>query len=216
MFISSFIFLLALFAEFNLNWLSLYMELLILQTLTLYYLYRLLSALNLYQLVGYSTLSLVIFAAYLFWLQFDVFACFLLVAESIVLLFVLSLLMHLNYTNLESKFTAQNIFIIFISVTCINIFPNSNFFSYWVDWYNSQVSQYNDLLPQFIYFYLIDSPVVVLTGVWLLVLTLLLVHLILSISLTRQTTTTTLHYTRKTQNIWTQWYKKPVLRFFKK
>lgn len=216
MFISSFIFFIALFSEFNLNWLSLYAELLILQSLTLYYLYRLLSALNLYQLVGYSTLVLVVFASYLFWLQFDVFACFLLVAESIVLLFVLSLLMHLNYTNLEGKFVAKSIFIIFAFVAFLNIFPTITTFSYWVDWYGSQVSQYNDLLPQFIYFYLLDSPIVILTGVWLLVLTLLLVHLILSISLTRQTATTNLYYTRKTQNIWTQWYKKPTLRFFKK
>jgi hypothetical protein len=72
------------------------------------------------------------------------------------------------------------------------------------------------LLPQYIYFYVIDSPMVILTGFWLLILTFLLVHLILSISLSRHTDNLNIIYTRKTQNIWSQWYKKPNLRFFKK
>lgn len=54
---------------------------------------------NMYQLVGYASLTLISLGCLLFYLQLDVFACFLLVAEAIVMLFALTILMHLNYTN---------------------------------------------------------------------------------------------------------------------
>ena len=204
------------FFKINIQWFDLSLEVFLLQSLIFYYLYRLLVIINLYQLVGYSTLVLGLFAIYLFWLQFDVFACFLLVAELVVMLFVLSLLMHLNYTNLTKiNVTKTLLFIPFFSLF-FSQFSSTNNFTYWVDWYSSQLSQYNDLLPQYLFFYLVDSPLVVLVGVWLLILTFLLVQIILSISFNRQVSNTTISYTRRTQNIWSQWYKKPIVRFFQK
>lgn len=57
------------------------------------------------------------------------------------------------------------------------------------------------MLPQYLYFYLIDSYIIYLIGVWLLVVTILLVHLILGISLNLQGQMHQINYTRKTQNI---------------
>ena len=216
MFIGLLLLLFVNFTSFQIHWFQLTIEVFLLQSLLLYYLYRLVLVINLYQLVGYSTLTLLFLAAYLFWLQFDVFACFLLVAESVVMLFVLSLLMHLNYTNLSKLNTPKLFFLLPLFVLMFHSTNSTEVFSYWVDWYSTQVSQYSDLLPQYIYFYVIDSPMVILTGFWLLILTFLLVHLILSISFSRHTNNLNIIYTRKTQNIWSQWYKKPNLRFFKK
>lgn len=204
-----------LFTPYAAEWLSIDIEVIFLQTLMLYYIMRLGMVKNLFQLAGYSALVLITLGIYLFWLQFDVFACFLLVAESIVILFMVSLLMHLNYTNLKNL-TKTNWIVFLILPTLVNLFITNSQYNYWVDWYSSQISQYNDLLPQYIYFYTIDNGVVLLTALWLLVLTFLLVHLILNVHVSMGSNITTLTYTRKTQNIWSQWYKKPLIRFFKK
>lgn len=209
-------FLLTILPDFYISWLAFAPEVLLVQTIITYYLYRVTLVKNVYQLIGYATLLLTSFAIYLFLLQFDVFACFLLVAESIVMLFALSILMHLNYTNLCTPSKVNAAWLLSLLVAMCPVIAYTDQLTYWVDWYATQSSQYNDLLPQYIYFYLVDSPVVMIIGLWLLVVTILLVHLILSMSLSRVSTTTELSYTRKAQNIWTQWYKKPFLRFFKK
>lgn len=204
------------YLEFTVLWFSVSADSLVIQTLLLYFIFRLAFAVNLYQLIGYSSLTLLSIGAALFWLQFDVFACFLLVAESIVLLFVLSILMHLNYTNLTKSSLKKPIIYLTLIVLLATQIKDSGNFSYWVDWYTTQSSQFNDLLPQYLYFYTLDAAVVVLTGLWLLILTLLLVHLILSLHFSNSTDSSEISYFRKTQNIWSQWYKKPTLRFFKK
>lgn len=215
MFASLILIALIAFLPCEVTWLSLQPEVIALQTLVVYYVIRLGLIKNLYQLAGYSALFLVALGVYLFYLQFDVFACFLLVAESIVILFIVSILMHFNYTNIQSKSQNRLWVLCFIPVyfTYLN---TSTDFNYWVYWYQSQISQYNDLLPQFIYLYYMDEPVVLLTAIWLVILTLLLVHLILNNMLEKSTHTTNIIYTRKTQNIWSQWYKKPFIRFFQK
>ena len=210
----SFIFI-NLFAH-PLIWLMITPELLIIQLLLFYYTIRLLNIKNYYQLLGYAVLFLVVLSIYLFWLQFDVFACFLLVAESIVMLFILTTLLHINYTNLL-KLNALNLWIPFLVILFFwqgEIILTS--FNYWVDWYESQISQFSDLLPQFIFFYSIDTYIVPLIGLWLLILTFVLIYLILNISLSKNTNNSSLFYTKKIQNIWSQWYVKPFIRFFNK
>lgn len=197
-------------------WLMITPELLIIQLLLFYYTIRLLNIKNYYQLLGYAVLFLVVLSIYLFWLQFDVFACFLLVAESIVMLFILTTLLHINYTNLL-KLNALNLWIPFLVILFFwqgEIILTS--FNYWVDWYESQISQFSDLLPQFIFFYSIDTYIVPLIGLWLLILTFVLIYLILNISLSKNTNNSSLFYTKKIQNIWSQWYVKPFIRFFNK
>lgn len=100
------------FFQTSLTWFTFSAEVVLLQSLSFYYLYRLAAMRNVYQLAGYSALLLVVFAAYLFFLQLDVFACFLLVAESIVVLFALSILMHLNYTNIKYMKIASPLLIV--------------------------------------------------------------------------------------------------------
>lgn len=210
----SFIFI-NLFAH-SLIWLMITPELLIIQLLLFYYTIRLLNIKNYYQLLGYAVLFLVVLSIYLFWLQFDVFACFLLVAESIVMLFILTTLLHINYTNLL-KLNALNLWTPFLVILFFwqgEIILTS--FNYWVDWYESQISQFSDLLPQFIFFYSIDTYIVPLIGLWLLILTFVLIYLILNISLSKNTNNSSLFYTKKIQNIWSQWYVKPFIRFFNK
>lgn len=197
-------------------WLMITPELMLVQLLLFYYTIRLLNIKNYYQLLGYAVLFLITLSIYLFWLQFDVFSCFLLVAESIVMLFILTTLLHINYTNLF-KLNTLNTWIPFLVILClwqgrIVLTP----FNYWVDWYESQTSQFSDLLPQFIFFYSIDAHIVPLIGLWLLILTFVLIYLILNISLSKNTSNSSLFYTKKIQNIWSQWYVKPFIRFFKK
>jgi hypothetical protein len=80
------------------------------------------------------------------------------------MLFVLSLLMHLNYTNLGKLNTPKLFFFLPLFGLVFHTTNSTEVFSYWVDWYSTQISQYSDLLPQYIYFYVIDSPMVILTG----------------------------------------------------
>lgn len=201
---------------YHIQWLVMSPELILLQSLTMYYFYRIALSGNIYQLVGYAALSLVLITSYLFYLQFDVFACFLIVSESIVMLFALTVLLHLNYTNISFWNRTPIVSVVLLLGFICGSISSYNNFSYWVDWYSTAESQTNDLLPQYIYFYIIDSPVVVIVGFWLLILTILLVQLILSLGVEGVSSANATTYSRKTQNIWTQWYKKAYIRFFKK
>lgn len=216
MFVGISIFFLINLLNYSFNWLTLIPELILIQLFLLYYTIRLFNIKNYYQLIGYAVLFLLFLAIYLFWLQFDVFACFLLVAESVVMLFIITTLLHINYTNLSKIFTIN----IWLPFALILLFWQGSVsissFNYWVDWYESQVSQFSDLLPQFIFFYHIDGSIIPLIGLWLLILTFVLIYLILHISFSKNTTSTSLFYTKKIQNIWSQWYVKPFIRFFTK
>lgn len=201
---------------YQIIWLHILPELLLIQLLLLYYALRLFNIINYYQLVGYAVLFLLFLSVYLFWLQFDVFACFLIGAEAIIMLFILTTFLHINYTNLN-KLVALHLWIPFVMILFAwqgSIVITS--FNYWVDWYETQISQFNDLLPQFIYFYVIDVNIVPLVGLWLLILTFVLIQFILNMSLINSSTNSSLFYTKKIQNIWTQWYTKPFVRFFTK
>jgi hypothetical protein len=189
------------FINYSLEWFTFTLEFSLAQVVLMYFLLRLFFLKNNYQLVGYATLILILLGVYLFILQFDVFACFLLVAESVVMLFILSILMHLNYTNITETVSSNTILVGLLPVTFLATSTDSSNYSYWVDWFSCQISQYNDLLPQYIYFYLNDSPVVLLVGIWLLILTFLLVHLILRVSLSKSYFSNSVIYFRKTQNI---------------
>lgn len=216
MLIGYILFVLINLLNYQILWLHILPELVLIQLLLLYYCIRLFNIKNYYQLIGYAVLFLLILSIYLFWLQFDVFACFLLVAELIVMLFVLTTLLHINYTNL-SKLTTINVWVPFCFILfCWQGVNTITSFNYWVDWYETQISQFSDLLPQFIFFYHIDTALVPLIGLWLLVLTFVLIFLILHISFSTNSTNKSLFYTKKLQNIWTQWYVKPFIRFFTK
>jgi len=102
----------------------------IFQSLITYFLLRLFFIKNNYQLVGYATLTLLIFGGYLFFLQYDVFACFLLVAESVVMLFILSILMHLNYTNIRDTSVGTLVLVSSSSVLCCSGGINQHRYTY--------------------------------------------------------------------------------------
>lgn len=216
MFLTISLFILINILQYSITWLVFTPELILIQLFLFYYTIRLFNIKNYYQLVGYAVLFLLFLAIYLFWLQFDVFACFLLVAESVVMLFILTTLLHINYTNLMRNSTISLWLPFFIILFMYQGVLSTNSFNYWVDWYETQASQFSDLLPQFIFFYFIDKAIVPLIGLWLLILTFVLIYLILHISFSKNFTTTSLFYTKKIQNIWSQWYAKPFIRFFNK
>lgn len=206
-----------MWVSYSTPFLSLEVLVCILELFLIYFFYKLSSYANAYQLVGYTSLWLLSSASYLFYLQFDVFACFLLVSESIVLLFALSIILHGNITNLQVKTSSK--LLLFLTPLLVSVLSTCNVaagFKYWVDWYLTSSTSFNDLLPQYLYFYNIDQWVAVLIAVWLFILTLLVVQLILSLVLGNTTQTLDVSYSRKTQDIWAQWYIKPVTRFFQK
>lgn len=198
------------------SWVAISPDVCLIQAIALFCMFRAATARNAYQLVWFTTSVVLAAALLLFHAQLDAYACFLLLAELVTLLFALTILIHLNYTNLEQRVasTRPQLLAGIVALTPTTIAVSR--YDYWVDWFAAQSSHYNDLLAQFIYFFLADGPVVVLVGVWLLVVTLLLVGVILALQLGRVSSQTTVAYTRKSQNIWTQWYTKPVSRFFTK
>lgn len=205
---------------FWIGWLELDWKVSFIQILFLFFSWRLFFLKNNYQLVGYSFLWIFNAAIYLFFLQLDVFACFLLVSESIVMLFVLTMLIHFNVNNLKNIFFKKNIIFLVIIILIVFFFINTwkvNYYNYYFDWYSSIHNNYNDLVSQYIYFYK-NKYLLILIGLWLLVLTFLLVNIVIScfsINLENKSEKQSYtNYTRKTQNIWKQWYTKPIIRFF--
>ena len=112
--------------------------------------------------------------------QLDVFACFLLVSETVVIFFMLTFIIHVNHTNLSlrSKRSPLLIFIIFLAGAFVNYRYYDDGFSYYISWYTSQMSSYNDLLSQYIYLYTLNPYLTLIVGSWLLLLTFFLVLVI--------------------------------------
>lgn len=120
-------------SSFYISWYSLNVELLLIQIITIYFLHQLSSVKNSYQLIGYMSLTLVFLGINLFYLQFDVYACFLLIAESIVMLFALSILMHLNVTNRGCNSNKPLYILPIAGVLVLSKLYYSQEFVYWVD-----------------------------------------------------------------------------------
>lgn len=151
---------------------------------------------------------------YLFIFQLDVFACFLLVSETVVIFFVLSFLVHTNHTNMNLFYkNSQAILLVYFLLIFLNLAsPNfSNIYTYFTDWFCSALSSYNDLFAQYIYLYSYSKGLILVIGSWLLLLTFLLV-IVLS---TSYTPTKSLNFVNKRQSLWVQWFRKPFTKFFK-
>ena len=82
---------------FDINLLLLFLEVIL-----FYYLIKTQLSVNSFQLLGYLSVVILSFSSYLFYLQLDVFGCFMLVSESIVILFGVSIVIHLNWHNLPA------------------------------------------------------------------------------------------------------------------
>jgi len=158
---------------------------------------------------------------YLFFLQLDAYACFLLLSESVVIFFVFSMLLHLNVNNLKhrnSKISLMVLFFCFFIGLTINS-STATYFNYFVSWYITQISHYNDLLAQYLFLYT-NGIILILIGFFLLIITFVLVLLVISsfsVDLKKtQNETKKVFYVRKSQNMWKQWFTKPFSRFFSK
>lgn len=224
MILLSLIVLISATSRFNIliwdGWLELDWSVSFVQLMVIFSVWRLFFMKNNYQLVGYSFLFVLSISMYLFFLQLDVFACFLLVSECIVLLFVLTMLIHLNSTNLLNPIKTRNLTAAYIFVFISFLFNTWSFtyYNYFVDWYAVQDSTYNDLIAQYIYFYS-NKVVVILIGYWLLLVTFILVAITLScFSVHADSDVSSFKkviFVRKSQSTWKQWYTKPITRFFK-
>lgn len=202
------------------GWLELDWSVSLVQLTVLFSIWRLFFIKNNYQMVGYSFLFVLSLSVYLFFLQLDVFACFLLVSESIVLLFVLTMLIHLNSSNIIDPIKTRNLLLAYVVIFSSFLFNTWSFtyYNYYVDWYSSQDSTYNDLISQYIYFYN-NHVIVLLVGFWLLVVTFILVSIVLSCFSVHADSDVhnfkKVIFVRRSQNTWKQWYSKPITRFFK-
>lgn len=201
------------------GWISLDWKVSILQLSLLFFFVRLFFIQNNYQVVGYSLLFILGISVYLFYMQLDVFACFLLISETIVLLFVLTMLIHLNSNNLKTSLRARNLALVWLGVIVI-LLNNTwlvNYYNYYVEWYLSQYNGYNDLVSQYIYFFE-SKYILVLIALWLLILTMLLVSIVISCYSAQLNNTkveiNTVMYSRKSESLWHQWFTKPINRFF--
>lgn len=193
------------------GWLGFNCELVFVQICLLFILARLNSSINLYQLLGFGFVFISVLGAHLFLLQLDVFGCFLLVGESVIFLFILSMLIHLNINNLVRYRSSAVVY----GLVIILILPTSSaegLFSYYVDWYASQLSSYNDLIAQYLCFYQYHTPLLIFVGFWLLGLTFLLVTLATISTLNNfSRMSSEIKYVRQYQNLWDQWYRKPLI-----
>lgn len=169
---------------------------------------------NIFKLLLWVFLLILLLTGYLFIFQLDVFACFLVVSETVVIFFVLSFIIHINHTNInlsyKSSFIIYPLFFI-LPLVYVNFNYIESVYSYYIDWFVSSLSSYNDLLSQYIYLYSYSNGLILIIGSWLLLLTFLIV-IILSLS---PTTVTNNNFINKRQSLWVQWFRKPYLRFFK-
>ena len=129
---------------------------------------------------------------------------------------MLTFAIHVNHTNLPLK--NKKSFVAFFPVLLAGFFVNflsyGSDFTYFIDWYTSQVSSYNDLLSQYIYLYQLNSYLTLIIGCWLLLLTFFIV-LVLTASSNAGKKAGTLNYFFKRQSLWKQWGVRPFLKFFK-
>ena len=194
-----------------LGWLSFNVEFFLLQVTLIFILLKLNSSLNMYQTLGYSFIVVILLSGYLFLEQLDVFACFLLVGESVIFLFALSMLVHLNVNNIVSYRLRLLVLISSSLGLLLPLLGQEALFSFYSDWYSAQTSSYNDLLSQYLCLYVYHYPLLIIVGVWLLGLTFLLVSLA-TISFVRQDSVKLdVSYVRQYQSLWSQWYKKPFI-----
>jgi hypothetical protein len=168
-----------------------------------------------FELLLWAFLFIFSFVIILFLYQLDVFACFLLVSETVVIFFILTFLIYSNHTNSSIYRTSSAVIISFILVAggfWVSKF-DSNVYAYYIDWYVGQISSYNDLLSQYIYIYNLNNYLTLIIGLWLLLLTFFLVIILSTKS--EVGTNGFINYFFKRQNMWKQWATQPFLKFFK-
>ena len=202
---------------FWLSWVNFNLVLTFFQVFIIFSAVKLFFSKNIYELVLWSFLVIFTLTLCLFVYQLDVFACFLLVSETVVIFFILTFIIHVNHTNLplgNSK-VYLHISTILLAYAFFNVaYFDGSSFSYRVLWYTSQISSYNDLLSQYIYLYTLNSYLTLIVGFWLLLLTFFLV-LTVTASSHSSTNTSVSNYFLKKQNLWKQWCSSPFLKFFK-
>lgn len=90
---------------------------------------------NVYELLLWAFISITSFVFCLFFYQLDVFACFLLVSESVVIFFILTFIIHVNHTNINLSYRGGYLLLSVILVSCAFVFfvQDVNVYSYYLD-----------------------------------------------------------------------------------
>lgn len=224
MFILFFILLLFTFLPSGFNdilwfsWVNMNFTLIIFQLFLIFATLKLFFSKNIYEMLLWSFLNIFTLVIGLFIYQLDVFACFLLISETVVIFFILTFIIHVNHNNMhlsKSKSYITILIILFLALFINFFYYNSSNYSYYTDWYTSQLSSYNDLLSQYIYIYTINNYLMLLVGSWLLLLTFFLVIVLTTSTNSSSLKETSFNYFFKKQNMWKQWSHSPFLKFFK-
>lgn len=169
-------------------------EVVVLQFLLIYILVLIFSSTSLFYIVFYLLLEIIYFGFFLALYQFELFAAFLWLAESVVifvsllLLFYISIYDNTNQVNIEifNKRLYIVLVVVFL-VTLTFIFPSElefflplefNSFFVWDDFYESLYNdKMNDLFGLFLSFYFFNSLEFLMVGFLLLVGSVICVNL---------------------------------------
>jgi hypothetical protein len=184
-------------------WNSFWLEFFVLQVFIMYQIYKLFSEKNFFKMLISLLYFLILISIYLSVMQLELFACFLFLSEFIIIVFFYCLFLHLNYNNKPFFWTnvTDATFFKSISLTVVLVIWYLNkdvvllynindlylIFTDIYTFYNNYLM--NDLVFLFFYFFHYNVCVLLFIGLFLLVMTMVLLYtvwLYVSLYLTRK------------------------------
>lgn len=163
---------------------------------------------------------LLLFSGILFWYQIEVYACFLLVNELMILLFIFILLIYKSYpSNIKGSEFYSSGFLIFLNIISFFSWYISNYFVfiqnwmdwYWIDFYSILINlTYNDLVAPFYFFYIFYPNILLFLGLFLFFLSVIYLYLIFQAHNTSLKLSIRINTNTQEQNLY-----KPSSRHFK-
>lgn len=160
------------------NWLSINLKIFLPQFFLLYFTIKMFLKKNNYYFLGYNFLWIFMLFVFLSICQLSLFGLIILITESIVLFFILFIFIHTNVTNLYNKEYKNIPFYIIWFICTILIFFESydlNYYNYYITWYSTSNSFYNDFIYLYTILYKFDSLILIFSGIFLLLLTFFLI-----------------------------------------
>ena len=185
-------------------WNSFWFEFFLLQVLISYQIYKLFSEKNFFKMLISLLYFLILISIYLSLMQLEMFACFLFLSEFVIIVFFYCLFLHLNYTNkpLFWNNTLSTTFFSLITITIISViwyfnkgvillYNINDLYLVFIDIYTIYNNYYlNDLVFLFFFFFHYNTIIFFFIGLFLLIMTMLLLYtvwLYVALYITRKT-----------------------------
>lgn len=176
---------------FFLFWTSFDIYLFSSQIILLYLLYKITSTTNPFKKTFLLFFILWVHGSFIFYYQAEVFACFLLVNELMVCLFIFLLMIYCGFDSIELNTRPTHFSFVWVVVLgTIGIYSQTPMFHYiiewddwdWQDYYLSLIyPTYNDLVSLYYFFYYITPPTLILIGFFLFILSIIYIYLFFKI-----------------------------------